>query len=100
MAQRIMNKDNILIGIIGLLLGFIIGFMFANSANQRTAQPTTAGALTQQNPALPPDHPPIQNGSGGQGAMLADVQAALKLAKDQPENFDAQMKAAENYYQI
>ncbi len=96
-----MNKDNILIGIIGILLGFIIGFMFANSANQRAAQPPPApAALAQQNPALPPDHPPIQNGAGGQGAMLADVQAALKLARDQPDNFDAQMKAAESYYQI
>ncbi|HVG35423.1 MAG TPA: tetratricopeptide repeat protein [Pyrinomonadaceae bacterium] len=94
-----MNKDNILIGIIGLLLGFIIGFMFANSANQRASQPPPA-TLAPQNPALPPDHPPIQSGAGAQGAMQADIQASLKLARDQPDNFDAQMKAAESYYQI
>lgn len=93
-----MNKDNILFGIIGLLLGFIIGFMFANSANQRGAAPTSA-AMTEQNPQLPPDHPPIQNGANQQAA-LADAQAAEKLAKDQPNNFEAQMKAAEAFYQI
>ncbi|MBD0371414.1 MAG: tetratricopeptide repeat protein [Pyrinomonadaceae bacterium] len=93
-----MNKDNILFGIIGLLLGFIIGFMFANSANQRATAPSSA-ALTQQNPALPPDHPPIQNGANQQAAM-AEAEAAGKLAKDRPDNFEAQMKAAEAFYQI
>lgn len=93
-----MTKDNILFSVVGLLLGFIIGFMFANSANQRAAQPASA-AQTQANPALPPDHPPIQNGANQQAAM-ADAQAAVKLAKDQPNNFEAQMKAAEAFYQI
>jgi tetratricopeptide (TPR) repeat protein len=93
-----MTKDNILFSVIGLLLGFIIGFMFANSANQRAVQPLSP-ALTQQNPALPPDHPPIQTGANQQAAM-ADAQAAAKLAKDQPDNFEAQMKAAEASYQI
>ena len=93
-----MTKDNILFSVIGLLLGFIIGFMFANSANQRAVQPTSA-ALTQQNPQLPPDHPPIQNGVSQEAAM-AQAQAAAKLAKDQPNNFEAQMKAAEAFYQI
>src|SRR4051794_33496330 len=99
-----MNKDNILFGVIGVLLGFIIGFMFANNANQRALQPaaatTTATTGAQQNSQLPPDHPPItQTGAQGQDGMM-DTQAAIKLAKDQPDNFDAQMKAAEAFYQI
>ena len=95
-----MSKDNILFSVIGVLLGFIIGFMFANSANQRGLQPTAAtAAVGQQNSQLPPDHPPItQTGAKADGMM--DVQAAIKLAKDQPDNFDAQMKAAEGFYQI
>ena len=95
-----MSKDNILFSVIGVLLGFIIGFMFANSANQRGLQPTAATASAgQQNSQLPPDHPPItQTGAKADGMM--DVQAAIKLAKDQPDNFDAQMKAAEGFYQI
>jgi tetratricopeptide (TPR) repeat protein len=96
-----MTKDNILFVVIGVLLGFIIGFMFANNTNQRGLQPTTTAAMgQQQNSQLPPDHPPIaQTGAQGQDGMM-DVQAAIKLARDQPDNFDAQMKAAEAFYQI
>jgi tetratricopeptide (TPR) repeat protein len=97
-----MSKDNILFAIVGVLLGFIIGFMFANGANQRGLPATTvATAATgqQQNSQLPPDHPPIQPGAPGQNGMV-DVQAAIKIAKDQPDNFDAQMKAAEAFYQV
>ena len=97
-----MTKDNVLFVITGLLLGFIIGFMFANTANQRVSAMPGA-QVAQQNPALPPNHPPINPGDtppGDQGPAMADVQAALKLAKDQPGNFEAQMKAAESFYQI
>jgi tetratricopeptide (TPR) repeat protein len=94
-----MTKDNVLFSIIGVLLGFIVGFMFANSANQRAAQPVTA--MAQQNAGLPPDHPPITDSAASQqGPALPEVQSALKLAKEQPDNFDAQMKAAELFYQI
>jgi hypothetical protein len=32
--------------------------------------------------------------------MQADVQAALTKARNEPNNFEAQLKAAELYYQI
>ena len=96
-----MNKENVLFSIVGLLLGFIVGFMFANSANQRGAVPQGPASMAQQTQGLPPDHPPInQGGAQQQGAAMADMQASIKLAKDQPDNFDAQMKAAEGFYQI
>lgn len=97
-----MKKDNILFGIIGILLGFIVGFMFANNANRGTLPGATAtAAATQSNSKLPPDHPPITTTAPEQNPeVMADIQAAVKLAKDQPDNFDAQMKAAEAYYQI
>jgi tetratricopeptide (TPR) repeat protein len=93
-----MSRENILFAIIGLLLGFIVGFMFASSMSQKAAlQPATAGAL-------PADHPPV----GGQGqqnapnpqAMQAQVQASLEKARNEPQNFDAQLQAADLYYQI
>jgi tetratricopeptide (TPR) repeat protein len=95
-----MTKDNVLYSIIGVLLGFIIGFLFANYANQRGAAPPVNAS--QVNPAnLPPDHPPIDQASGGQSAAaMADVQQAVKLAKDQPNSFDAQLNAARLYAQI
>jgi tetratricopeptide (TPR) repeat protein len=92
-----MTRENILFAIIGILLGFIVGFMFASSMSQKAAlQPATAG--TQ---ALPADHPPVggQNAQNPQ-AMFAEVQASIEKARSEPKNFDAQVKAAELYYQI
>ena len=92
-----MNRDNLLFTIIGLLLGFIVGFMFASSITQREAT-SSPSARTQ---ALPPDHP--ATGDGQQttpGQMQAEVTAALDQARKEPNNFEAQLKAAELYYRI
>jgi tetratricopeptide (TPR) repeat protein len=92
-----MTRDNLLFAIIGILLGFIIGFLFASNILQREA--TTAPATRSQ--ALPPDHPTVADGGApNAGGMQADVQAALTKARNEPTNFEAQLKAAELYYQI
>jgi tetratricopeptide (TPR) repeat protein len=104
-----MTKDNILFGIVGLLAGLIIGFFVTNSLNKQqgfgavAASPVTAG----QTGNLPPGHPEVPAGSNpanpaGQpmGPNSAEVQAAIDKAKSEPDNFDAQVKAAEFYYQI
>jgi len=92
-----MNRENLLFAIIGLLLGFIVGFMFASSMSQKVAQSQTAGA--SQN--LPADHPPIgaQNAQDP-SAIREQVTASIEKARKEPQNFEAQVKAAELYYQI
>jgi len=95
-----MSRENLLFAIIGILLGFIVGFMLASSMSQKQASQMTAASQ-----ALPADHPPINGSGGGQGApdpqaMRAEVAASLEKAKSEPNNFDAQVKAAELYYQI
>lgn len=92
-----MNRENLLFAIIGVLLGFIVGFMFASSMSQKAAQPQTASA--SQN--LPADHPPIgaQN-AGDPSAMREQVTASIAKARNEPNNFDAQVQAAELFYQI
>jgi tetratricopeptide (TPR) repeat protein len=93
-----MTRDNLLFAIIGILLGFIVGFMFASQLSQRQATPVAA----VRNQTMPSDHPPV----GGDGApanpggMQAEVSSALDKAKKEPNNFEAQLKAAELYYQI
>lgn len=94
-----MNKDSILVGIIGLLIGLIVGFMFANSINQR-GNVATAPQSAQQNAALPPDHPPITSNTQPAGPDMATVQDAINLAKSDQNNFAAQMKAADYAYQV
>jgi tetratricopeptide (TPR) repeat protein len=97
-----MNKENTLFAIIGVLLGFIAGFIFANTANQRGLSAPTAQAA-QQVEELPPNHPPISGDAAAGGAPkpafdMTLVRDAEKLAKDAPDNFDAQVKAGELNY--
>ena len=92
-----MSRENLLFATIGILLGFIVGFMFASSMAQKTAMQQTASSAQ----GLPADHPPV----GAQGApdpqkMREEVAASLEKARNEPKNFDAQIKAAELYYQI
>jgi tetratricopeptide (TPR) repeat protein len=92
-----MSRENLLFAIIGILLGFIVGFMFASSMAQKTAVQQTAASSQ----GLPADHPPV----GGQNApdpqkMREEVAASLEKARNEPKNFDAQIKAAALYYQI
>ena len=91
-----MTKENILFIIVGLLVGFMIGFFFANSVNQGAMQLAQPG--TQQTAGLPSGHPAVPGGSGG--GAIPEVQAAIDKAKQNPTDFDAQIKAAELYYQI
>ncbi|MCA1557672.1 MAG: tetratricopeptide repeat protein [Acidobacteria bacterium] len=99
-----MSKDNILFSIIGVLLGFIIGFMFANNANQQAAKPRAASATAAQG-NLPPDHPQIPSNAvadqpGAQTGALPQVQAAIEKARNEPDNFEAQKQAGEMFYRI
>ena len=97
-----MSRDNLLFVIIGILLGFIAGFMFATSWSQRDAATRAAATSVQQGQNLPPNHPPVggdQTGDGGQ-QTLAQVQEAMKRAREHPEDFDAQVTAAQLEYKI
>jgi tetratricopeptide (TPR) repeat protein len=94
-----MNKENILFGIVGLLLGLIVGFMFANNVNQKAALPVPTAAL-KQNPNMPEGHPDITGNNPSQTSVsMPQVQAAIEHAAKEPNNFEAQMKAAEVNYQ-
>ena len=93
-----MSRENILFAIIGILLGFIVGFMFASSMSQKQGSPQLAAASQ----GLPADHPPIagQNAGGDPQGMRAEVASSIEKARKEPDNFDAQVKAAELFYQI
>jgi tetratricopeptide (TPR) repeat protein len=93
-----MTRENLLFAIIGVLLGFIIGFIFSSTMSQRYG-PGAPAATSNQN--LPADHPPIQGGDPqNPQAIFAQVQASMKKAREEPNNFDAQVDAAKLEYQI
>src|SRR5262245_28022182 len=105
-----MNKQNIMFGVAGLFLGLIIGFMFANSVNRSTTAPVPVAnsAAPTGGGGLPPNHPAIGTdngqapgpGGGGGGGPVPEVAKAIDKAKSEPQNYEAQMTAADLYYQI
>jgi len=98
-----MTRDNFLFGIIGILLGFIGGFLLAGNITQREAATRANPASAQAGQNLPPNHPPIagdQTGGEGGQQMLASVQTAMKQARENPNDFEAQLTAAKLEYQI
>ncbi len=93
-----MTRENLLFAIIGILFGFIVGFMFASTMSQRSAP---VAASTADNRNLPANHPQVQSGdSKNPQQVFAEVQEAIGKARAEPNNFEAQMKAAELFYQI
>ena len=68
------NKENVLFWIVGLLMGLIVGFMFANSVNQNPGQATIA----RQNANLPVGHPDLAGSdqTSGQTGALPEVLTA------------------------
>jgi tetratricopeptide (TPR) repeat protein len=92
-----MTRENLLFVIIGLLAGFIVGFMFASTMAQRQAAPARVAAGSQNMPA---DHPPVGGAEGNPQQVFADVQASMKKAREEPQNFEAQVAAARLEYQI
>ena len=101
-----MTRDNLLFAIIGILLGFIAGFLLAGNISQREAAQRAMPLSAQQGSQnLPPNHPPVagdQQAASGEGGqqMLASVQTAMKQARENPNDFDAQVTAAKLEYQI
>jgi tetratricopeptide (TPR) repeat protein len=94
-----MNKENTLFGIVGLLLGLIVGFYFANSVNQGGVAASPSGAATQTAAGnLPPGHPNVPGNN--QTGSMPDTQAVIDKAKENPNDFQSQMDAADLFYQI
>lgn len=91
-----MNGQRILFGIIGVVVGFIGGFILANSINRNappTALPNQAQTVTNAPLANNPNNPQIT-------AQMPDVTEALERAKNEPNNFEAQMRVGDMYAQI
>lgn len=97
---------NILYAVAGLVLGFIVGFLVANFGGR----PRTAGAginsssvASQTGGQLPPGHPNV-NGADDVGstpaASSAQAQAAMDEADRNPQDFNAQIRAAAIFFQL
>src|SRR5690242_14724262 len=87
------NNTKYLIGLAGLVVGFLISFLWVSSYNRNNAPVTQSGSGAM------PGNMPAANSSGGQQAMMGQVQQIIEKAKNNPKDFQAQIDAAGVYYQ-
>ena len=93
-------------GAFGLILGLVIGFVFSNSVNRSAGGTATTPAAASNTSAsqgtLPTDHPPIGTSAAGEnrGVPMPQIADAIDKARLEPNNYEAQMTAADLYYQI
>lgn len=103
-----MKKENILFAAVGILLGFFGGFYLANTLNRRetakadAAQVSTSKPpfLNQQTQAADIKEPHPQTGAATQGKPLPEVAEKIDKARNEPDNFDAQIDAGNLYLRI
>lgn len=94
-----MNRQNILFTIIGLLAGFVGGFVMANSLNRSSTLQNTVAQV----PSGAPNNPQIQSADikeNSNGAMMPQVAETLEKADREPKNFAAQIQAGQMYARI
>lgn len=92
-----MNK-HLLYGIIGLLVGLVVGFFVANSINRNAISQQTTTQNTTNTPFLNQSTADIKEKPSG--GMLPEVGETLDRAKNEPNDFDAQIKAGDMYAKI
>ncbi len=81
-----MQKNNLLFGVIGLVLGVGISYFTTQYINNKP--PAAASEAASANAQQPAGGPPAQ------------VMAVITKAKNEPDNFEAQTQAAALYKQI
>ncbi|HEY9403537.1 MAG TPA: tetratricopeptide repeat protein [Pyrinomonadaceae bacterium] len=87
-----MNRENLLFSIIGVGFGLFFGFGFASWANMRAAATLVGDGRAVQS-ALP------SNGVADQQRLETAAQAAVKAARENSSDYEAQMQAARASFQ-
>ncbi|CAN5410909.1 hypothetical protein BH20ACI1_BH20ACI1_25650 [soil metagenome] len=94
-------QKNISFGVVGLIIGLVIGFFSANTINRKE--------ILQQNPQTNQSNAPFLNQQTQavsvkpheqSGGMLPEIAETLDAAKNEPNNFEAQIKAGDMYAKI
>lgn len=89
----------LLVGAGCLAVGFFVGFFVSNNLN-RNAALQTSSTQNQQNAPFLNQQTQVASVKEPNGAMMPDVAETLNQARNQPENFESQMKAGDMYQKI
>lgn len=92
-----MNRENVLFSLVGLLIGYVVAFHLVVYVNQNHAATAAPAAASSAAAGLPADHPDAGDGADRQ-RLLAAAEQAASAARKEPDNFDAQLKAAEGFF--
>ena len=84
-----MNRDSVLFSLVGVGFGLFLGFAFASWANQRAGVAARAPEQSQQLPS---------NAVADRERLRTEAEESSKRARDNPQNFEAQMTAARALY--
>ena len=98
-----MKKETFLTLIIGILIGCIVGFAFANYANQNLTVVAPPSSSASGDAAQPPaNFPPRQPSETSEipKEKQTEIQEAEKTANDNQKSFDAQMQVAALYNEV
>ncbi len=87
----------LLVGASCLVVGFFGGFYLSNNLNRNVGlQPD----LAQTNVPFQPQQTQVASVKEPNSALMPDIAETLEKAKNEPENFDAQMKAGDMFQKI
>ena len=85
-----MKTKRFLFGLIGLMLGFIVSFIWTRDYNKKNAVAASpSGSQTAAAAGAP--------GGNNQQAMMAQIRETMEKARQNPTDFDAQLAAASAY---
>ncbi len=93
-------QKSILFSIGGLIIGLVIGFFVANSINRKEISQQNAVQTTVNAPFPNQQTQAVSVKPNEKRGMLPEVSETLDNAKNEPNNFDAQMKAGDMYSKI
>jgi Flp pilus assembly protein TadD len=92
-----MTRENILFSAVGLLLGYVIAFHLVVYVNQSQPAPAAAAGVAAAE-GLPADDP-SGAGAAERQRLLSAAEESARAARENPQDFGAQMKAAEGFFQ-
>jgi tetratricopeptide (TPR) repeat protein len=95
-----MTRENILFAVIGLLFGYLVAFHLVVYLNQNQPARVAAATAADSSGNLPPDPPAVpSNDVKDRQRLQSAAERAAQTARQDPQNFDAQVAAANAYFQ-
>ena len=96
-----MTKENVLYSALGLLLGYIVAFTYVTYYNLHGDDGGDVKASARADGRnLPAGHPEVPGGAAADDDMLESIRQADKEARENPEDFDLQVAAAEVHARV